>query len=435
MKYNATAIQQHEAASLLNRNYRLTSKNILGDGVKLCRRAKAHNTVNSNTAQIAVHQHPNGNITSNMHDVALCGNAHLCSYCSSVKAAHMRNWINQLLMSAVKKEGLLLGLLTLTAWHQRECDWSKFVANFFSALTDFYKAMRRDFDSIGCIGRVRAIETPIGSNGLHVHPHDLFTYKAGTDMEAFKKIALKKWKSALRKYGLRCSKKGLDIMVDGTFDPNYIAKEIAAHDTKKSSKSDLKTMFQLLDDSARGDKQAGEDWIRAAKAIQGRDRFNVGQLANKLGIPSPSDWKKKEGEAKIEPANIIEYPQSQHLMATEPNSQRNGLAMILRTARQSLSNNMATIEIVEALCKDYTKQRLLNTPIAAAKALERNTNTIEQLFKLNAITQEVAEDLIERAIVEVDLIQQLKVQEINTKLQVALTPQRHVKANAELDFS
>jgi len=434
MQYNATSIQQHQAASLLNRNYRLTKQNILGDGVKLCRRAKAHNTVNSNTAQIAVHQHPNGKITSNMHDVALCGNAHLCSYCSSVKAAHMRNWINQLLMSSVKKEGLLLGLLTLTAWHQRECDWSKFVANFFSALTDFYKAMRRDFDAIGCIGRVRAIETPIGSNGLHVHPHDLFTYKAGTDIEAFKKIALKKWKAALRKYGLHCSKKGLDIMPDGTFDPNYIAKEIAAHDTKKTSKSDLKTMFQLLDASARGDKQAGDDWIRAAKAIQGRDRWNVGQLAHKLGIPSPSDWRNAEGVAKSEPAHLIEYPQTAHLMATEPNSERSGLAMILRTARQSIDNTIATQKMVTALCHDYTRQMLIAAPLAEANAIQRSVDNIKLLLKDGAINEALAEDLSGRAIAEIKLQQSEKATELRKRAQAAISPPISLKPREDLVF-
>jgi hypothetical protein len=122
-------------------------------------------------------------------------------------------------------------------------------------------------------------------------------------------IALKKWKNALRQFGLHCSKRGVDIQKDGDFDPRYIAKELAAHDTKTDSKSDLVTLFKLLDKSARGDKQAGQDWIRVAKAIQGRDRWNVGQLASKLGIASPSDWKKPEIVATTDaaPVQVIEH--------------------------------------------------------------------------------------------------------------------------------
>lgn len=444
-KFNATSIRQHYAANLLNLHFNNTGENLIGSGVKLCRRAKSFSSTNLDVAQIEVKQKPDGSITSNMHDVAHCGNAHLCAYCSAVKCKHLRDWLKEVHIPTVLNSGLVNGLLTLTAHHHRRSNWSTHTEKFFKALTLFRKTMRKHFKAIGCDGRVQATEYPIGANGMQLHIHDLFPYVEGSDLDSFKKIVLEKWQAALKTQGLWCSKKhGVDIQKHGKFDPYYIANEMSAHDTKQQGKEvDLdadehekgNNLFKLLDMYSKGDKHAGEDWLRVAKAMQGRDRFNVGQLANKLGIPSPSDWKKKEGEAKTEPANIIEYPQSQHLMATEPNSQRNGLAMILRTARQSLSNNMVTIKIVEALCNDYTKQRLLNAPIAAAKALERNTTIIEALLKANAISQEVAEDLIERAIVEVDLLQQLKVQEINTKLQVALTPQTHVKANAELDFS
>ena len=40
MKFNVAAIQQHQASRLLTQHYRNTRENILGDGLKLCRRAK-----------------------------------------------------------------------------------------------------------------------------------------------------------------------------------------------------------------------------------------------------------------------------------------------------------------------------------------------------------------------------------------------------------
>ena len=54
MKFNATAIRQHQASRLLTREFLETGKNILGDGLKLCQRAKAHNSHNPDTAIIAV---------------------------------------------------------------------------------------------------------------------------------------------------------------------------------------------------------------------------------------------------------------------------------------------------------------------------------------------------------------------------------------------
>lgn len=55
------------------------------------------------------------------------------------------------------------------------------------------------------------MESPVGSNGLYIHMHDLFTYSPNADIEALKVIALAKWKAALRKHGLHCSKRGVDI--------------------------------------------------------------------------------------------------------------------------------------------------------------------------------------------------------------------------------
>jgi hypothetical protein len=353
MKYNAASIQQHQAARLLTQHYRATRENLLGDGLKLCRRAKAHNSTNPDTAYIAVKQ-TQGGYTAQMHDVAHCGNAHLCPFCSGFKASNMRAWLDYAFLPEVQSRGLVTGLMTLTAHHKRESDWSAFASNFYAALQDFANTMRRNFKAIGSLGRVRAMESPVGSNGLHLHIHDLFTYKPGADIDALTASALTKWKAALRKHGLHCSKRGVDIKKHGDFDPRYIAKELAAHDTKDGSKSDLVTLFKLLDKSARGDKQAGQDWIRAAKAIQGRDRWNVGQLAQKLGIPSPSDWKRPEIASTTDaaPVQVISYPQAHHMVATSPNSERAGLAFILRAARNEAARPGSVQRMVLRMCDE-----------------------------------------------------------------------------------
>ena len=113
----------------------------------------------------------------------------------------------------------------------------------------------------------------------------------------------------------------------------------------------------MLDKSARGDKQAGQDWIRAAKAIQGRDRWNVGQLAHKLGIPSPSDWKRPEIVSTIDaaPVRLIAYPQSHHMVATSPNSERAGLAFILRAARNEAARPGSVQRMALRMCDETIK--------------------------------------------------------------------------------
>lgn len=363
MKYNAIAIQQHQAARLLTADFKNTRTNILGDGLKLCRRAKAHNSANPDTAYIAVQKTQDG-YKAKMHDVAHCGNAHLCAFCAGSKAAHMRMWLDQVFLPEIKSRGLAAGLLTLTAHHKRDSDWSEFVKKFYAALADFANLLRREFKALGSLGRIRAMECPVGSNGLHIHMHDLFTYAPGADIGALTATALTKWKAALRKQGLHCSKRGVDIKAEGDFDARYIAKELAAHDTKDSSKSDLVTLFKLLDKSVRGDKQAGADWVRAARAIQGRDRWNVGQLAHKLGIPSPSDWKRPEIVSLNDaaPVQVIEYPQSHHMVATSPNSERAGLAFILRAARNEVARPGSVLRMVDRMCAET-----MNCEISAIK--------------------------------------------------------------------
>lgn len=383
-KFNAIAIQQHQAARLLTQHYRTTRENILGDGLKLCQRAKAHHSTSPETAYIAVKKTQDGN-AAYMQDVAHCGNAHLCPFCSGSKAAHMRAWIDNAFLPEVNTRGLITGLMTLTAHHKREADWGGFVKSFYAALEVFANTMRRNFSAVGSLGRVRAMESPVGSNGLHVHVHDLFTYAHGADIDALAAIALTKWKAALRKHGLHCSKRGVDIKKHGDFDPRYIAKELAAHDTKADSKSDLVTLFKLLDKSARGNKHAGQDWVRAAKAIQGRDRWNVGQLAHKLGIQSPSDWKRPEIASTTDaaPVQLIEYPQSHHMVATSPNSERAGLAFILRAARNEATRPGSVQRMALRMCDETIKAdiELIKRKNAArlADALKSVPEAAEQL--------------------------------------------------------
>ena len=178
--------------------------------------------------------------------------------------------------------------------------------------------------------------------------------------------------------GLDCNSHGINVKPEGKFDPLYVAKEMAAYDTKtgktddEDSEKKNNNLFQLLDSSAKGDKQAGDDWIRAAKAIQGRDRWNVGQLAQKLGIPCTSNWKKPEGIAKIDPQRLlISYPQPQHMVATSPNNSRAGLAFILRAARNEAARPGTTQRMVLRMCDETIKADVEQIKFRHAKTLAK----------------------------------------------------------------
>ena len=332
MRYHEIQIRQHQAARLLARNFKNTNSSIIGSGLMLCRRCKWFHTTDPDNARIDVFENKDGRYVAHMRDVATCGNAHLCPYCGLVLAAHNSAWIKQVMVPAVEVSNKTMSLLTLTAFHKRESDWTTFAKNFFLALSTFYKNMRRDLAAIGFIGRYRGLESPVGPNGLHLHPHDLLVHEPGADLKAFYTIADKKWREALKKHGLRCNKHGVHLKEPGTFDPCYIAKEVASHDSKDKSDYGLRVLPELLSLAARGNEQAGKDWIRAAHALQGRDRWNIGMLASKLGIPAPSDWQPpSEPRTRVK---SITYPQAHHMHATSPSNPRAGLAFILRAASQ-----------------------------------------------------------------------------------------------------
>lgn len=136
MKYNAASIQQHQAARLLTQHYRTTRENILGDGLKARQRAKAHHSTNQDTAFIAVKKTQDGHFAK-MHDVAHCGNAQFRSFCSGLKAAHMREWIDHAFLPEVKSRGLVTGLLTLTAPPQTRIGLVRFCQELLCSASRF----------------------------------------------------------------------------------------------------------------------------------------------------------------------------------------------------------------------------------------------------------------------------------------------------------
>ena len=287
-----------------------------------------------------------------------------------------------------ERKGYARALMTLTASHQRECDWKADYADpFYKAVTLFSRRMGKAYKAIGCPGQFRGMESPVGPNGLHLHIHDEVLYLPGADLEAFEAVAARKWQEACREVGLYCNVHGLHITTD--FDPCYIAKdetqkqakatafELAAYDTK--TKGHNRTLFDLLDACAKGDAEAGDDYIRATLALQGRARWNIGQLAKKLGIVAPSAWKQPEGtgiDTTPAPALVIAYPIEDHLIATTPEQKRHSLALILRAARQELRRPGSVGKMVKALSDEVINTRVQRIRCKYAKRLAKRLDSL-----------------------------------------------------------
>ena len=172
-----------------------------------------------------------------MHDHFNCGNYKFCPHCARAGSAKMRDYITQVFMPAAKSQGYARALMTLTASHRRDCDWKADYADlFYKAVTLFSRRMGKAYKAIGCPGQFRAMESPVGPNGLHLHILDEMLYRPGADIEAFESVAARKWCETCREVGLYCNAHGLHITTD--FDPCYIAKD----ETQKEAKA---TAFEL----------------------------------------------------------------------------------------------------------------------------------------------------------------------------------------------
>lgn len=385
--FNRNAIRMATMARLFAAHYKTTGINIEGSSAIGCLRWKRFTSETPDHAEIAITV-KDGGVDARMHDHFTCGNHKFCPHCARAGSAKMRDYITQVLIPAAERQGYARALMTLTASHHRDCDWKADYADpFYKAVTLFSRRMGKAYKAIGCPGQFRGMESPVGPNGLHLHIHDEVLYLPGADLEAFEAIAARKWQEACREVGLYCNVHGLHITTD--FDPCYIAKdetqkqakatafELAAYDTK--TKGHNRTLFDLLDACAKGDTEAGDDYIRATLALQGRARWNIGQLAKKLGIVAPSAWKQPEGtstDTTPAPALVIAYPIEDHLIATTPEQKRHGLALILRAARQEIRRPGSVSKMVRALSDEVINTRIQRIRRKYAKRLAKRLDSL-----------------------------------------------------------
>ena len=341
-------------------HWKTTGENLKGSSVLGCGRWRNYGA-DPNIAEIEV---PQDGRAPRMMGHFQCKSAWSCEHCAKVRVAQTRSWIRAALMPAMDLNNLAGGLLTFTLSHTYSEDWGQVVERLFKAYTLFDRRMSKWYKKLGCFGKLKSLEAPIGINGLHAHLHVLMTYSKDADLSGLVKAMTDAWAKAVEEVGGECNEHGFDFKSDCVND--YVAKfetshEMASHGTK-TARSKGKLTSQLLDRAAVGDKKAGAEWLRAMGALGGRMRFHAGNLPKKLGIVCPSEWEDHERndyndehrQATETPDPIIlRYSQRFHLKATGTTTQRAGLAMILRAARKG---DIRTVrKVVDALCAEVDR--------------------------------------------------------------------------------
>lgn len=218
-----------------------------------------------------------------------CGSVWACPVCSAkiqerrrVELAHMIDW--------AWGQHLQPMLVTLTAPHRRDQSLSDLRAMQAKALRDLRAgkggiAMRQ---TLGYRGLVRGLELTYGSNGWHLHTHEMWLVDLHQDADEAREIILKRWRAA-------CAKAGLLDLSDAAqvaaFDEHavdvkgrcsasdYLAKmddsrhwgadrELAKASSKKGKKSG-RHPFGLLADAADGCVRSGRLFVEYAAAMKG----------------------------------------------------------------------------------------------------------------------------------------------------------------------
>lgn len=356
---NREYIRVAVASRLMAGHWKTTGQNLKGSSVLGCGRWRNYGA-DPNIAEIEIPVEGSPRMLGHF----ACRSAWSCDHCARARVSQTRSWLRGALIPAMDKAGLSGALVTFTIAHAYGDDWGDVVDRLYKAFSLFDRRMAKWYKKVGCLGKLKALEAPIGANGLHPHLHVLMTYQAGTDLMELEAAMRLAWSKAVAEVGGRVNEHGFDFKADCVND--YATKletshELASHGTKKA-RGKGRLLGQLLDRAAVGDKTAGAEWLRGQSALGGRMRFHAGGLPKKLGIPCPSDWEDEERAEREESESVdrpepvrISYPQVHHLKATGTTG-RAGLAVILRAARSGDSEKVR--RVVGALCAEVDRKEV-----------------------------------------------------------------------------
>ena len=333
-----------------------------------------------------------------------CKNAWSCDHCARIRVAQTRGWIRSELMPALEAKNLTGSLVTFTLSHTYSENWGGTVQRLLDAFKRADKSLIRAYKAVGSIGKFKALEAPVGDNGIHPHLHVLLIHAKDADLDELEDLMMTAWAKAVIAEGGTLNGHGFDFKRDCVND--YAAKletshELASHGTK-AARSKGKTLSQLLDAAAAGNQEAGVQWLRAQAALAGRMRFHAGSLPKKLGIVCPSSFEDEElddvrefrKEYEPDPVRIV-YAQTEHLKATGAISDRAGLAIILRSARTGDAKKV--LGVVSALCAEVDRiEDSKNTEyLEKAKSIRyKSSSEIIQIAHTRPLTSDEVEEYL-----------------------------------------
>ena len=355
---NREFIRVSVASRLMSSHFNKTGENLKGSSVCGCGRWKQYGA-DPNLAEILV-QDGHARMAGHFQ----CKAVWSCEHCAKGRVSQTRSWIRAALIPALEAADLSASLLTFTLSHSYSEDWSGVVERLMQAYTLMDRRMSKHYKRAGSVGKLKALEAPVGENGLHPHLHILLTHKKGADLVSLAAAISDAWSKAIADVGASINGHGFDFKENCIND--YVAKletshELASHGTK-SARRKGKTLAQLLDRAALGDVESGDKWIRAQIALGGRMRFHAGGLPKRLGIICPSKWEDEEmnekrdaEKADLPPSVYIAYSQDDHMKATSSVTRRFGLALILRAARSADRNKV--LSIVKSICSEVDLQK------------------------------------------------------------------------------
>lgn len=355
---NREFIRVAVASRLMSSHFNKTGENIKGSSVCGCGRWKQYGS-DPNLAEILV-QDGHARMAGHFQ----CKAVWSCEHCAKGRVAQTRSWIRAALIPALDAARLSASLLTFTLSHSYGEDWGGVVDRLMHAYMLMDRRLSKHYKRAGSIGKLKALEAPVGENGLHPHLHILLTHRKDADLASLAEAVSEAWSKAISDVGASINGHGFDFKENCIND--YVAKletshELASHGTK-SARRKGKTLAQLLDRAALGDSESGDKWIRAQIALGGRMRFHAGGLPKKLGIICPSKWEDVEMDAKrdaekadLPPSVYISYSQEDHMKATSSATNRAGLALILRSARSA--DRSKVLAIVKAICSEVDVQK------------------------------------------------------------------------------
>ena len=147
-----------------------------------------------------------------------------------------------------------------------------------------YKTAR---EKLGYIGRVRAVEVTVGSNGWHPHVHEIWLIEkplTSSELDDVKRQLYKVWNATLKHAGMKpvTPENGVTVQ-NGDNAAEYVSKfgtmpkwDMSTELTKshmKRGRGNSMTPFDLLRASFAGDERASQLFVEYAIAFHGRHQI------------------------------------------------------------------------------------------------------------------------------------------------------------------